>query len=806
MNPYARAIPIWHSAYLFLVCATTALAAPIPGAAADFQAWVAGSGKRLTPASFSRDLKTQVRLEAFRNEIVSTQMAIRSSEALEGFSAECAAADAGTGNPLPCSWTEIRYPGYVLVDEIGQYVSDPLLVESPGRVEANTTEGVWLTVHVPKDAAPGTYTGRVIVHAGRHEAAFAIHLRVLDFTLPDLTEGAFYLNIWQAPEAVARFAKVPLWSDAHWKLLEAYARDLAAHGQGSITATVLHDPWRSVSGNAFPSMVQWSYPGVWEPEKEAKFKFDYAIFDRYVELLLSAGIKRSIHCYSMVNGPGDTPDCDIGYLDTESGQMRIRHTTVGDASYRKAWGDFLPAFVQHLKSKGWLDRTYMGFDEKPQAVMNSVGEVLRTYAPELKVTLAGGNASQQSAEVGDLTIYYDDLEKPEAVRQLVAKRRGVGPTTFYTACAPYSPNVFLYSPHWEARMLPWISWQHGLAGYLRWAYCTWPDSLWTQPRFTWHSGDMYFVYPGANGPIASTRWELLREGIQDYEALRILKSQLAVLAKQPAKAQEVARFEKAMHQAIDRAVERNDCETMPDPAAARQTVNRLLAEAKGGSMSTPNPYTSDVKIHSRFSPEGFTPDGNLEKPIWKKAEWVRFSHDMSGHPEYPESATEVASFWTANYVYFAFRCKYTTLNIYEGEDAVKERWELWNRDVVEVFINPEPVRVNHYYEFEVAPNNQWLDLEIDKDKDPFNDARWDAHFDHSTRVDEKNKVWTCEMRIPTPPMGVREIKTGSEWRGNFFRADGPGDDSKRRFLCWSTIPEGRTFHAPTRFGIIQFVK
>jgi alpha-galactosidase len=179
---------------------------------------------------------------------------------------------------------------------------------------------------------------------------------------------------------------------------------------------------------------------------------------------------------------------------------------------------------------------------------------------------------------------------------------------------------------------------------------------------------------------------------------------------------------------------------------------------------------------------------------------------MSGRPEYPESATEVASFWTANYVYFAFRCKYTTLNIYEGEDAAKERWELWNRDVAEVFLNPEPARVNHYYEFEVAPNNQWLDLEIDRDKDPFNDAGWDAHFDHSTRVDEKNKVWTCEMRIPTPSMGVPEIKAGSEWRGNFYRADGPGDDSKRRFLCWSTIPEGKTFHVPTRFGIIRFVK
>jgi hypothetical protein len=126
--------------------------------------------------------------------------------------------------------------------------------------------------------------------------------------------------------------------------------------------------------------------------------------------------------------------------------------------------------------------------------------------------------------------------------------------------------------------------------------------------------------------------------------------------------------------------------------------------------------------------------------------------------------------------------------------------------VAEVFINPEPERVSHYYEFEVAPNNQWIDLEIDKTKTPFNDATWDSHFDHATRIDSEHQVWTSEIRIPFSPMKVEAIQPGTEWRINYYRADGPGDDSKRRFMCWSTIPEGKTFHVPTRFGILKFVK
>ena len=93
---------------------------------------------------------------------------------------------------------------------------------------------------------------------------------------------------------------------------------------------------------------------------------------------------------------------------------------------------------------------------------------------------------------------------------------------------------------------------------------------------------------------------------------------------------------------------------------------------------------------------------------------MKFDHDASGKSHYPEVSTRAASVWTETHIYFALWSRYDSLNVYEGEDPAAERWQLWDRDVVEVFLNPQPERVNHYYEFEVAPNNQWIDLEIDK--------------------------------------------------------------------------------------------
>src|ERR1700730_3053156 len=200
------------------------------------------------------------------------------------------------------------------------------------------------------------------------------------------------------------------------------------------------------------------------------------------------------------------------------------------------------------------------------------------------------------------------------------------------------------------------------------------------------------------------------------------------------------------------------------------------------ASTTQQPYTSDVQLPVKRSPSDFLADGDLSKSVWKLTESVEFDHDASGKSHYPEISTRVASVWTEEYIYFAFWGRYDSLRVYKAEDPTVERWQLWDRDVVEVFLNPQPERVNHYYEFEVAPNNQWVDLEIDKAKEPFNDVSWNSGFAHAARIDAKNHIWTAEMRIPVSSINVGAIHPVTEWRANFFRAAGRGDDAHRKFL------------------------
>lgn len=220
-------------------------------------------------------------------------------------------------------------------------------------------------------------------------------------------------------------------------------------------------------------------------------------------------------------------------------------------------------------------------------------------------------------------------------------------------------------------------------------------------------------------------------------------------------------------------------------------------------MDAPRNYVAHLELETRRTEEDFTPDGDLGKLPWRDAPRIFFDTSYLPEIRYPQARTEVRSLWSPSSIYFAFYCPYEELNVYADEDPVPERWELWKRDVAEIFINPFPERMRRYWEFEVAPNNQWIDLEIDLDREPFHDAGWDSGFLHATGVDAENKVWTCELRIPVSSFGLESAAEGDTWRVNFFRCDGQGSDQERRFLAWS--PTGkRDFHVPERFGRLLF--
>ena len=111
--------------------------------------------------------------------------------------------------------------------------------------------------------------------------------------------------------------------------------------------------------------------------------------------------------------------------------------------------------------------------------------------------------------------------------ETVKKRSARGKTTtYYVCCNPPVPNNFVFSPPAEGRWISWYTAAHGYDGFLRWAYDAWPADPSRDARHQlWPAGDCYLVYPGGNSCI---RFEKLREGIVDYEKIRILRQKANV--------------------------------------------------------------------------------------------------------------------------------------------------------------------------------------------------------------------------------------------------------------------------------------
>ncbi|MFC2077039.1 DUF4091 domain-containing protein [candidate division KSB1 bacterium] len=296
--------------------------------------------------------------------------------------------------------------------------------------------------------------------------------------------------------------------------------------------------------------------------------------------MIAAGVKDKIDCFALVKGPGRRRMSDIRYLDTTTNEYRLAKFDLGDPEWYDTWGAFLPVLRNHLKEKGWFERATLSFDEKPEKYMRLIFDFLIKHAKDFKISIAGGGhyPGDKRKWADEISLYYDILTDEAEWEQMkpLVKRMKADPgryVTFYTACEPPLPNCFLYSPLRESRLLPWLAWKYGLDGYLRWASNAFPEEVWEQPNYKWHSGDMYFVYPGPDGPLDGMRWELMRQGIQDYEALRI--------AQESAEAAGRADLIKTLNEAVRTGTVISDCHRVPRVGEARAIVNEVIRELGG---------------------------------------------------------------------------------------------------------------------------------------------------------------------------------------------------------------------------------
>ncbi len=386
--------------------------------------------------------------------------------------------------------------------------ADRITNDATTLLDANTSRGLWLTVQVPADIKPGSYTGSVTVTAAGKSIKRNYTIKVLSRTLPEPSQWRFHLDFWQNPYAVARVHNVELWSPKHFELLRPYMQKLAAAGQKVITATLTHKPWNGQTYDAFGSMV------TWVRKADGTWWYDFTIFDKWVEFMMDCGIDKEITCFSMIPWR-----LAFRYYDQATDSHKEMNCAPGEDAYAEFWGGMLKEFAAHLKEKGWFEKTYISMDERSLEQMQAAIKVIKDYAPGMKISMAGLYHPEIEA---DITDYCLDIETYKSYTpELIARRRSEGKiSTYYTCCSAEYPNLFTFTDPADAEFIALEALARDLDGYLRWAYNSWTVEPEKDSRFTaWPAGDTYVIYPYS---VSSIRWERLVQGIQQFEKYKIL--------------------------------------------------------------------------------------------------------------------------------------------------------------------------------------------------------------------------------------------------------------------------------------------
>jgi hypothetical protein len=382
-------------------------------------------------------------------------------------------------------------------------------------IPAGMTRQVWLSCHVT-DLPPGDYTGAVVLDgtgAAIHRLPLTLHVSPLRF--PDRPTCS--LGVWDYTDGEEAYG------------LKPGNRDQAI---ANMKAHFVDSPWAH-SDTADEAQVDAAGHLLQPP--------DFTRFDAWVEDWAGA---RNYMIFLNVG-------------DTFAGKQR------DSDDFRQAVGEWAQAWAEHNREIGlqprqvavllvdepsskdaderiiaWAKAIRAGTDEiviwedpchvNPQEAVPELWEVCDVLCPNIGFYHEGGPTAAK---------FYEEL-------------RQAGKTLWFYVCS----GGKLGDPYNYYRLQMWYGWKIGATGSGYWAFgdTGGADSEWN--GYAAPSSSYSPVYIDATSVTDAKHWEAVREGIEDYEYLVMLRDRLAELRQAGLESPQIEAAEQLLREAPQRVV------------------------------------------------------------------------------------------------------------------------------------------------------------------------------------------------------------------------------------------------------------
>jgi hypothetical protein len=392
-------------------------------------------------------------------------------------------------------------------------------------IQENQNTALWFSVRTPYDIAAGKYQGSVIFN-------FTLKNQII------IEEVPIQLNIWNFTIPLTHHLRTRYgcgdWNDA--KQLDSYfSHRVNSDGPPLSTTTDWTTFTTGENITAFMNITT------------REWIFNWTYYDEQIELLLA----RKGNLFMVGFGAGFDRNPDLS-----------------DPLLKDQIQNYLRGVQAHLDEKGWSQYAYMYFIDEfemfiPKGMTRAeyfaklaiIMEWIDEVTPRIKLTAV-------SPPEEDLVYYlndYIDIYCPTTYdrdKPMWDARIAEGKEMWYYVCVgpilPY-PNNHYYNRLYEGRILNWQMWLYGLRGNLGWSIYHNRHGAYSVGYNGY--GDGVFLYYENNQIYESIRWELVLEGIEDYEYFWVFNQTLNVLEQTGAfNVAEIAAYRNELQQRINTVI------------------------------------------------------------------------------------------------------------------------------------------------------------------------------------------------------------------------------------------------------------
>ena len=446
-----------------------------------------------------------VSIYAAKNEYEPFQLVITPNKALKNVKVAARTLVGPNGAKIEAWNVDVRNVEYLDVKEptlpelsAGMY-PDPLPPFTPFAAQKDINNPVWITVYVAPKTKAGDYKGVVEVSAdGIKKISVPVKLHVWNFELPSVSKlRTSYGCDYDGP---IRFQGAKTTAEKR-KLVDLYNLDFWRHRVAPIRPYEFYDVKTSL--------------------QNGDIKLDFSDFD--------IAVKKYFSLFNSFSFPYQNQNVK-GVSDEDSQRLNV---------------EYLRGVAEHLVDKGQIEKSYLYvYDEPSVSQYNEIKNFAETVGmadARIKFLLTEKIVPDL---IGSVNIWAPILNNYDQ-KDAFARQKAGDEVWWYVCCNPHQPypNNFIEYPSISPRILHWITWNNKVDGILYYQATWWRGvnpyedtmSYSEDHQSKWGNGDGRLVYPPvrkpsdkfvAKGPVPSIRWEMIREGMEDYDYFYILQSKL----------------------------------------------------------------------------------------------------------------------------------------------------------------------------------------------------------------------------------------------------------------------------------------